>query len=303
MNIEDIKGIIPPIITPVDDNEEVNEGGLKRVIDHVLGGGVHGIFVMGSNGEFYAMDRENQKKAIDVTVRHVAGRVPVYAGIGAITTRECIYLARQAESLGADAITILPPMFIKLNDEELYNHMAAVSKSVDIPVLIYNNPGKTANNISVSLMGKLAEISNINGVKNTSMDFSQTIQYIDATRNIENFRVLSGIDFYIYGTLAYGGYGAVAGTANVAPGLVSDIYEKFTAGDREGACRAQFDLIPLRKTYDIASFPVVMKDALNLMGLDLGHPVRPIQHTGQEKMRELKQVLTNLGLLEKADHE
>ncbi len=297
MNIEDLKGIIPPIVTPVDEQENVDEAALCRVIDHVLAGGVHGVFVMGSNGEFYAMDKENQKKAIETTVKHVAGRVPVYAGVGAITTRECIELARSAQACGADAITILPPMFIKLNDTELYDHFKAVADAISIPVLIYNNPGKTANNISVSLLRRLAQIPSIIGVKNTSMDFGQTIQYIDATRDIADFRVLSGIDFYIFGTLAYGGYGAVAGTANVAPRLVSDIYDRFTQGDLEGARKAQFDLIPLRKTYDFGSFPVVMKDALNLMGLNLGHPVRPIQHTGEEKMRELAGVLEDLGLL------
>lgn len=297
MNIEDLKGIIPPIVTPVDEQENVDEAALCRVIDHVLAGGVHGVFVMGSNGEFYAMDKENQKKAIETTVKHVAGRVPVYAGVGAITTRECIELARSAQACGADAITILPPMFINLNDTELYDHFKAVAEAISIPVLIYNNPGKTANNISVSLLRRLAQIPSIIGVKNTSMDFGQTIQYIDATRDIADFRVLSGIDFYIFGTLAYGGYGAVAGTANVAPRLVSDIYDRFTQGDLEGARKAQFDLIPLRKTYDFGSFPVVMKDALNLMGLNLGHPVRPIQHTGEEKMRELAGVLEDLGLL------
>lgn len=297
MKIEDLKGIIPPIVTPVDEMEHVDEAALVRVIEHVLSGGVHGVFVMGSNGEFYAMDKSNQKKAIEVTVKHVAKRVPVYAGIGAITTRECIDLARQAESAGADAITILPPMFIKLTDEELYDHFKAVADAISIPVLLYNNPGKTANNISVGLLKKLAQIPTIIGVKNTSMDFGQTIQYIDATRHQPDFRVLSGIDFYIFATLAYGGYGAVAGTANVAPRLVSDIYDHYAAGDLDKAREAQFDLIPLRRTYDFGSFPVVMKDALNLMGLDLGHPVRPIQHTGEAKMAELKDVLSDLGLL------
>lgn len=297
MTIEDLKGIIPPIVTPVDETECVDEVALIRVIDHVLAGGVHGVFVMGSNGEFYAMDKANQKKAIDITVNRVNGRVPVYAGIGAITTRECVDLARQAESCGADAITILPPMFIKLTDDELYDHFKVVADAITIPVLIYNNPGKTANNVTVSLLRKLALIPNIIGVKNTSMDFGQTIQYIDATRDLPDFRVLSGIDFYIFGTLAYGGYGAVAGTANVAPRRVADIYDRWMTGDIAGARQAQFDLIPLRRTYDFGSFPVVMKDALNLMGLDLGHPVRPIQHTSEAKLAELRGVLTDLGLL------
>ena len=113
-NIDDLKGVIPPIITPVDANENVDEAALKRVIDHVIDGGVHGIFVLGSNGEFYGLDFENQKRAVEITVNHVNGRVPVYAGASAITTREAIKLAKMAEKAGADALTVLTPMFITL---------------------------------------------------------------------------------------------------------------------------------------------------------------------------------------------
>lgn len=297
MDINDLKGVIPPIVTPIDEDENIDEQGLIRVIDHVLAGGVHGIFVMGSNGEFYAMDEENQRKAIEITVRHVNGRVPVYAGVGEITTKACIRLVKQAEEAGADAVTLLTPMFIKLSDQELYDHFREIAKRTKLPVLLYNNPGKTANNISVKLVRRLAQIDNIIGIKNTSLDFAQTIKFIDATKDIENFKVLAGSDYYIYATLAYGGAGCVAGTANVAPALVSDIYEKFASGDLEGSLKAQYDLIPLRDTYDYGSFPVVMKDCLNLMGLNIGHPVKPIQHCTEDKMDEIKEILLNLGLI------
>lgn len=297
MDIKDLKGVIPPIVTPVDENENVDEQGLMKVIDHVLAGGVHGVFVMGSNGEFYAMDEDNQRKAVEITVRHVDGRVPVYAGVGEITTKACIRLVKQAEEAGADAVTLLTPMFIKLTDQELYDHFREIAESTKLPVLLYNNPGKTANNISVILVRRLAQIDNIIGIKNTSLDFAQTIKFIDATKDIANFKVLAGSDYYIYATLAYGGAGCVAGTANVAPAIVSDIYEKFVSGDLEGSLKAQFDLIPLRDTYDYGSFPVVMKDCLNLMGLNIGHPVRPIQHCTEEKIEEIKEILLNLGLI------
>lgn len=297
MNIKDLRGVIPPIVTPVDENENVDVEGLKRVIEHVLEGGVHGVFVLGSNGEFYALDPENQRLAVETTVNHVAGRVPVYAGVGEITTKACIKMVKQAKEAGADAVTILTPMFIKLNDEEMFSHFEEIAKSTDMPILLYNNPDKTNNNISVKVLKKLAAIDNIIGIKNTSLDFSQTISYIDATRDIENFKVLAGSDFYIYGTLAYGGCGCVAGTANVAPKLVVDIFEKYEKGDLEGSLKAQYDLIPLRNTYSYGSFPVVMKDCLNLMGLNLGSPVRPIQHCEREKMNELKQILKNLDLI------
>lgn len=297
LSIEDIKGVIPPIITPVDKNENVDEEGLKRIIDYVLDGGVHGIFVMGSNGEFYAFDFENQKKAVEITVEHVNGKVPVYAGASAITTKECIKLTKMAEYVGADAVTVLTPMFIRPNDRELYNHFDTIAKSTNLPILLYNNPGKTTNNISVSLLERLAKIDNIVGIKNTSLDFAQTIEYIRITKANPKFKVFCGTDYYIYATLAYGGAGCVAGTANVAPRLVTDIYEKYMAGDYAGAKDAQYRLIPLRHAYDYGSFPVVMKDCLNLLGLNVGSPVKPIEHCSLQKLEEIKEILKDLNLL------
>ena len=296
--IKDLKGVIPPIITPVDSGENVDAEGLKRVIDHVINGGVHGVFVLGSNGEFYALDYENQKKTIEIAVGHINGKVPVYAGASAITTKECIRLAKMAEAAGADALTVLMPMFINPSETELYSHFSAIAKHTKLPVLLYNNPGKTTNNISISLLKQLAEVENIWGIKNTSLDFSQTIQFIHETKSIENFKVLSGTDYYIYATLTHGGVGCVAGTANVAPGLVVELYNKFESGDHAGALKAQNNLLPLRNTYGYGSFPVVMKDCLNLMGLNVGDPVKPIDHCTAERMNALKVVLSDLNLID-----
>ena len=297
LEIKDLKGVIPPIVTPVDADENVDELGLKRVINHVLEGGVHGVFVLGSNGEFYALDFENQKRAVEISVEAVNRRVPVYAGATSITTKGSIKLAKMAEEAGADALTVLTPMFIRPSETELYNHFKAIAKSTKLPMLLYNNPDKTNNNITVGLLKKLAEIDNIIGIKNTSLDFAQTVQYIFETRHLEKFKVLAGSDYFIYATLAYGGAGCVAGIANVAPNLVVDIYDKFVAGDHAGALAAQYRLVPLRNTYNYGSFPVVMKDCLNLMGLNVGNPVKPIDHCSNERMEDLKKVLLDLNLI------
>ena len=298
LEIKDLKGVIPPIITPVDGNENVDRAGLIRVINHVLDGGVHGVFVLGSNGEFYALDFENQQRAVEITVEQVKGRVPVYAGASAITTKGCIRLADMAREAGADALTVLTPMFIKPSETELYTHFKTIAGSTELPLILYNNPDKTTNNISVSLLKKLAQIDNIIGIKNTSTDFGQTMQYIYETRHLENFRVLAGSDYFIYATLAHGGTGCVAGTANVAPALVVEIYNKFQSGDFAGALEAQYRLVPLRNTYNWGSFPVVMKDCLNLMGLNVGDPVKPIDHCTLERREALKTVLSDLKLID-----
>lgn len=256
-----------------------------------------GVFVMGSNGEFYGFDIENQKKAVEVTVDHINGSIPVYAGANAITTKECVRLARMAEEAGADALTVLTPMFINPSENEMYEHFKTIARSTGLPVLLYNNPGKTTNNISVGLLKKIAQIDNIVGIKNTNLDFSQTIKILYEFRNDTGFKILAGTDYYILSTLLHGGVGCVAGTANVAPGMVCDIYNKFEEGDIAGAVEAQNRLIPLRDTYNYGSFPVVMKDCLNLMGLNIGHPVKPIDHCSEERMEELRKVLGTLNLL------
>lgn len=292
-----VKGIIPPIVTPVDKHENVDPGGLHRVIDHMLEGGVHGIFVLGSNGEFYAFDRENQKRAVEVTAEHVNGRVPVYAGTGSITTRECVRFAKMAGQAGADAITVLAPMYINPSDQELFDHFKEIADSTPLPVILYNNPARTTNHLSASLVKKLAGIENIAGIKTSTLDFSQSIRYLEATRDVPSFSLLSGSDYYIYATLVHGGSGAVAGTANAAPRLVVDIYDRFAAGDHAGALEAQRRLIPLRDAFSYGTFPVVMKECLNLMGISIGGAVKPVGPSAGAQLEALKKILRDLDLI------
>src|SRR5215469_11118276 len=147
MNTDFIRGVIPPLVTPVTDTEQVDEAALRRVIDHVLAGRVHGLLTLGSTGEFFALDHERMQRTLAVTLEHTRGRVPVYMGIGAVSTRECIKLARMAEKEKAGAITILPPMFISPNDEELFQHFRAVADATSLPMLLYNNPDRMNVNL------------------------------------------------------------------------------------------------------------------------------------------------------------
>lgn len=292
-----LKGVVPPIVTPVDQHENVDPNGLRRVIDYVLNGGVHGIFVNGSNGEFYGLDFENQKRSVEVTVEQVNGRVPVYAGASAITTKESIRLAQMAESAGATALTVLTPMFVQPTETEMYEHFKAVSESTRLPVLLYNNPSRTTNSISAALLTRLLEIDGIVGIKNTAMDFGLTMKYLRAARKRTDFGVFGGIDYYVYATMCHGGVGCVAGTANVAPALVVSIYEHFINGDHTAALAAQEQLMPLRDAYDWGTFPVMMKVCLNLIGVDVGGPIRPIRSVDAVVEEKARTMLRALGLL------
>lgn len=297
MDTSFIHGVIPPIITPVDVDECVEESGLRRVIDHVIAGGVHGILVLGSNGEFFGLNHEQQQRAITITIDHVKGRVPVYVGIGAISTRECIQLARLAEEKRAQAITILPPMFLRPNEDELYEHFRAVAESTSLPVLLYNNPDRVGTNISANLLERLADIPNIVGIKDSSGDLTLTAEYIRRTRD-RGFKVMAGRDVMILGSLVYGAVGCVASTANIVPDLVVKIYEKYRADDLKGALEAQYELAPLRMAFNLGSFPVATKDAANLIGLAVGSPIKPNVSCSEADVTKIKDILRDLGVLQ-----
>ena len=297
MDTSFIRGVIPPILTPVDSEDRVEERGLRRMVEHVIGGGVHGILSLGSNGEFFGLDAEEQERALAITLDEARGRVPVYMGIGAISTRACVKLARLAEKRRAQAITVLPPMFLSPNDDELYLHFRTLADSTPLPVLLYNNPERMRAGISASLITRLAEVPNIVGIKDSSGDLGLTAEFIRRTRE-RGFKVMAGRDLMILGTLVYGGAGCVAATANVVPALVVEIYEKFMAGDLAGAREAQFRLAPLRVAFNLGSFPVVIKDAANLLGFEVGSPIMPNTSCTQANMLKLKQILKEMGALQ-----
>ena len=290
-----VEGIIPAMVTPLDRNEEIDEAGIRGIINYLIDSGVHGIFVCGSQGESYALTEDEKKRVIEISVDEVNGRVPVYAGTGAVTTKMTIELSRYAVDVGADAVTIVTPYFIKPSQDELYMHYKRIAESVDSPILIYNNPGRTNVNLEAETVKKLAEIDNIVGIKDSSGDLTLTAQYI--MKCPDEFAVLAGRDSLILATLLYGGKGAVAATANVAPRLVVGIYENFIKGDLEKARELQFKILPLRLAFSLGTFPVVVKEAMNLMRKPSGPAKSPVSPLPEEKKRKLKLLLEELNLI------
>ncbi len=289
------KGIIPAMVTPVTSDGEINVEALRKLTNYLIQGGVHGLFPVGSQGEFYALTLEEKKRVIEVVVQETKGRVPVYAGTGAVTTREAVTLTKMAEEVGGSAVSVLTPYFIRPNEEELFQHYAMIAKATRLPVLLYNNPQRTGVNISAEFVARASKIDNIVGIKDSSGDLTLTSEYIRRTGN--KFSVLAGRDTLIYGTLCYGGKGAIAATANVAPRVVVEIYEAFQAGDWKRSLEAQFRLAPLRLAFDLGTFPVVIKEALNLLGIDAGVGIPPVGGISPKAKKDLKEILKNMELL------
>ena len=301
MDTSFIKGIIVPILTPVDQDENVDEARLRRQVDFVIDHGVHGILAFGSNGEFYMFQPEEMERALRIILDQTAHRVPVFFGMGMVNTKSCIILAKMAEQAGADGISVLQPMFLKPTEDELYAHFKAIANAVpDLPMLLYNNPGRVGYTMSGNLVERLArEVDNIVGIKDSSGDMTQTEEFIRRTQDID-FKVFGGKDTLIYATLAHGGVGAVCTTANYMPDLVVSVYNAYLKGNPRQALEYQFKLNPIRLSMDKTSFPVATKDMANMLHMDVGIPIRPSLETAEDSPAYvlMQNELEKAGLLE-----
>ncbi len=290
------KGIIPPVITPLTKDGKFNEPMMRKVVNHLIDKGVHGLFPLGTTGEFYAFDHGEYRYILDVVVDETKGRVPVYAGATHITTRETVAQAKIAAEAGVDAISVLTTMFVSQTQEEVYQFYKTVAENTELPIIIYNNKPKTNVTVAPATAARLAEIDNIVGIKDSTGDFTNTCEYLRLTKGM-NFHVLMGRDTLIFAALCCGADGAIASCANVAPRLTADIYDKFQAGDMQGALEAQFKLAPLRLACNMGTFPEVIKEGMMMEGLDVGKCLEPIQELLPEEKEKLRKVLQEMDLL------
>ena len=299
INTDFMKGVVVPILTPIDEDEKIDEKKLRKQVDYVIEGGVLGILAFGSNGEFYMVEEDEMERGLQIIIDQTAGRVPVYFGIGAISTKKCCRLAKMARKYGAAGISILQPMFLKPTEKELFLHFKTIADCVPgLPVLLYNNPGRVGYTMSGSLVERLAhEVENIVGMKDTSGDITQTAEFIRRTGDVD-FQVFGGKDTLLYASLCHGAVGGVCTAANFMPELITDVYNKFAAGDMKGSLEAQFKLNPVRLSMDGASFPVAAKDMANLRGRNIGLPYKPNLATPDGPVLEtIKKEMKTAGLL------
>jgi len=294
MDISRIKGIIVPLLIPVNDDETVNEPKLREVVDRVIDGGVQGILAFGSNSEFYMLTDDEMETIFKIIVDETADRVPVFFGMGPIRTSHGVKLAKMAQRLGAFGISVLQPMFLKPTDKELYDHFKTIADTVpDLPMLLYNNP-RVGYKLNASLVSDLAhDVKNIVGVKDSSGDLTYFEEVVRLTSDIE-FRPFTGKDTLIFLGLCAGSYGSVCSTANGLAEQVVDIYNKFEAGDYKGSREAQYAFNPARLVQNKASFPVATKDMANLLGMNVGKPILPSQPSSGDVLDGMKTEMDKL---------
>lgn len=287
----ELKGIVVPIVTPMNDDETINLDELRRQVDRQIEAGIHGIFPFGTNGEGYILTGEEKKLVLETVIDEVAGRVPVYAGTGCISTKETIEQSKMAEAAGADILSVITPSFAKASQHELVVHYTAVAEAVpNMPIVLYNIPMRTGNALEPQTVVELAQIDNIVGAKDSSGDWDNLSAYIELTKDMD-FGVLSGNDALILKALKAGAKGAIAGCANVYPKNMVGIYENWAKGDMEAAEACQEAVAPLRACFKYGNPNTVVKTAVNLLGYPVGKCRAPFNYLCDEGVEALRAAL------------
>lgn len=286
----ELKGIIPPIITPMNEDESVNYGELKNQVKRMIDGGVHGIFPFGTNGEGYILTAEEKKQVLEAVIETVDGKIPVYAGTGCISTKETIEMSKMAQSMGADVLSIITPSFAQASQDELYEHYKKVAAEVELPIVLYNIPARTGNTLAPATVGKLAKMDNIVAAKDSSGNFNNILEYISAAKG-EDFSVLSGNDALIIWNLMAGGTGGIAGCANVFPRTMASIYDYFVSGDMEKAQAANESIRPFRDCFKYGNPNTIVKTAVAMLGYPVGKCRAPFNGVPKEGLEAIQKVL------------
>lgn len=292
------QGIIPAMVTPFTADGELNEPAVRRLIDRLLAAGVHGLFVLGTNGEFFAMTEDEKVELVRMAADQIGGRVPLYAGAGAITTAETVRLARRLRQAGADALSVITPYFVPVSQSELQAHYEAVAAAAELPIVLYNIPARTGVVLEAGTVESLSRLPNVVGVKDSSGNFEHILQLIQRTG--PDFAVLAGTDSLILSTLLAGGAGAVAASANAAPETVVSIYEHWKAGRLDEARRSQAELAAVRGLMQLGTIPAALKEMVSRLGIDVGPPRLPVRPADDGMRRTIADGLRKAGLLKEA---
>jgi 4-hydroxy-tetrahydrodipicolinate synthase len=288
-------GAIVAIVTPFIDGE-IDEQGLIDLIEFQIAGGTHGIVPCGTTGESATLDFDEHKRVIELTVKTVAGRVPVIAGTGANNTKEAIELTESARKSGADAVLSVTPYYNKPSQEGLYQHFKAIAESVKIPMFLYNVPGRTSINMLPETVARLAKVKNIIGIKEACGSLQQISDIIRLCP--PKFIVLSGDDFTSMPTVFIGGKGVISVTSNVDPKGMADLMEAALAGDLKKANKIHYRLFPLMNAMFCAPNPVPAKKGVELMGkIKDGLPRLPLSAIDDGALAKLTGVMKDAGLI------
>jgi len=288
------KGVMPALVTPFRDGA-VDEAAFVALVERQIAGGVHGLVPVGTTGETATLSHDEHRRVVELCVQTAKGRVPVVAGAGSNSTEEAIELVRHAKAIGADAALVVTPYYNRPSQEGLYAHYAAINEAVQIPVLVYNVPGRTSVDISDATLARLAKLPNIVGIKDATGDMTRaTVQRITCG---DGWVMLSGDDPTALGYMAHGGHGCISVTSNVTPDLCANFYNAALGGDWTGALYWQDRLVRLHKALFTDASPSPTKFALAQLGLCAEDARLPITPASDASRAEVLASLREVGVL------
>ncbi|HBY9527706.1 dihydrodipicolinate synthase family protein [Klebsiella aerogenes] len=277
-----IRGVLTAIVTPFTASGELNLTALRQQVERQLAAG-NGIFCGGTNGEFFVLNEAEKIAVAETCVEAVAGRAPVVAHIGEVSTRETIRLGQQIAKSGVDAVSVITPWFVPLKQDELVGHYTAIADALSVPVFLYNIPARTGNTIEPQTARQLAAHGNIIGIKDSAGSYESLKGFLDAVKDIDGFNVLNGPDSLIHQGFVDGCSACISGLANVAPREINAIWSTFQAGDIEASRLAQENVTGLRTDlYKVAFSPAAVKKALQLMGHEVGDSRYAVQFSASQ---------------------
>jgi 4-hydroxy-tetrahydrodipicolinate synthase len=289
-------GIIPALVTPFKKDNEVNEEALRDLVNFVVEKGVNGVVPVGTTGEFVYLSEEERRKVVEIVVDEVSGRVSVIAGTGASSTGQAIELSKHAEDVGADAVLVVSPYYLRPADKGAYQHFYDISQATDMPIMLYNIPQCTGDFLSREVVEDLAELDNVVGLKDSSGHFPYLMELLEMVG--DKINIVCGHDEVVLPALAAGAKGAILASANVIPDLWIKLHEAIRKGDLEKARKMQMDAQKLARIFCRHGGAVAVKAALKMVGLNVGKARRPLVSGGVlswEIREEIRMELEKLG--------
>ena len=294
-----LRGIYPPTVTPLNNDETIDEAGLRRLLDHLIVGGVHGFYLLGSTGEFAALRSSERRKAMEIAVDEVRGRVPIVAGASAESTVRAVDNIGIAQECGVDAVAITPTYYYPTGGAaEQIAHYKACVRSTDLPLVIYNIPQMTKVMLSPDTVGKIAELDGIISIKDSSGDWTYMLNLLNRLQDDEDFSILAGAPMLAASHILMGGDGAVMGLGNLDPVTCVRLYESAKTHDLEELWRWQRRVFDFSRVATYGAPIVCYKTALMLMGICQDHACAPFQSLSADARGDLASTLRELGLVD-----
>ncbi|HIW22192.1 MAG TPA: 4-hydroxy-tetrahydrodipicolinate synthase [Candidatus Dorea intestinavium] len=283
------------IVTPFKENQEVNFEKLGEILENQITGGTDAIIVCGTTGEASTMTHEEHLEVIKYTVDKVNKRIPVIAGTGSNCTKTAIFLSQEAQSVGVDGVLVVTPYYNKATQKGLIAHFTAIANSIDLPVILYNIPGRTGCGMTAETIATLYnEVDNIVGIKEATGDIGHIAKIMQLTNG--KIDLYSGDDNQVVPLLSLGGKGVISVLSNIAPKETHDIVEKYLTGDLKGSLDLQLKALPLIDALFSEVNPIPVKKAMNLMGMEVGSLRAPLTEMEEEHVPGLKKAMEEFGL-------